>query len=170
MSRVAYVNGAYSAHGEAVVHIEDRGFQFADGVYEVWAVLGGKLAESMAESLRPLANGDGGGGGATGSALVPSGITTPTEASTSPAASPIDSSCPRRAGSGDSASAVPEASLTPGSLPSVMASPSGRPSPSTHDPCGVIPTATTSNRPGSRLRRMLPAETHEIACSELRPP
>ena len=45
MSRVAYVNGAYSAHGEAVVHIEDRGFQFADGVYEVWSVFGGRLAD-----------------------------------------------------------------------------------------------------------------------------
>ena len=45
MSRVAYVNGAYSAHGEAVVHIEDRGFQFADGVYEVWSVFDGRLAD-----------------------------------------------------------------------------------------------------------------------------
>ena len=45
MSRVAYVNGAYSPHGEAVVHIEDRGFQFADGVYEVWSVFNGKLAD-----------------------------------------------------------------------------------------------------------------------------
>ncbi len=45
MSRVAYVNGQYVAHGQAVVHIEDRGFQFADGVYEVWAVFGGKLAD-----------------------------------------------------------------------------------------------------------------------------
>lgn len=46
MSRIAYVNGAYVRHGEAAVHIEDRGFQFADGVYEVWAVFGGKLADS----------------------------------------------------------------------------------------------------------------------------
>ncbi|VXB59932.1 D-amino-acid transaminase [Brevundimonas sp. G8] len=45
MSRVAYVNGAYSAHGEAVVHIEDRGFQFADGVYEVWSVFDGRLVD-----------------------------------------------------------------------------------------------------------------------------
>lgn len=45
MSRVAYVNGAYSAHGQAVVHIEDRGFQFADGVYEVWSVFDGRLAD-----------------------------------------------------------------------------------------------------------------------------
>jgi len=45
MSRVAYVNGAYSPHGQAVVHIEDRGFQFADGVYEVWSVMEGRLAD-----------------------------------------------------------------------------------------------------------------------------
>ncbi len=45
MSRVAYVNGAYQPHGEAVIHVEDRGFQFADGVYEVWSVFDGKLAD-----------------------------------------------------------------------------------------------------------------------------
>jgi D-alanine transaminase len=45
MSRVAYVNGAYRPHGQSVVHIEDRGFQFADGVYEVWGVFGGRLAD-----------------------------------------------------------------------------------------------------------------------------
>jgi len=45
MSRVAYVNGAYRPHGQAVVHIEDRGFQFADGVYEVWAVFDSRLAD-----------------------------------------------------------------------------------------------------------------------------
>ncbi|VTO15110.1 D-amino-acid transaminase [Brevundimonas vancanneytii] len=45
MSRVAYVNGIYQPHGQAVVHIEDRGFQFADGVYEVWSVFDGKLAD-----------------------------------------------------------------------------------------------------------------------------
>ena len=35
MSRIAYVNGRYVPHGRAAVHIEDRGYQFADGVYEV---------------------------------------------------------------------------------------------------------------------------------------
>lgn len=45
MSRIAYVNGVYQPHGQAVVHIEDRGFQFADGVYEVWAVFDGLLAD-----------------------------------------------------------------------------------------------------------------------------
>jgi D-alanine transaminase len=45
MSRVAYVNGRYRPHGEATVHVEDRGFQFADGVYEVWSVFEGRLAD-----------------------------------------------------------------------------------------------------------------------------
>ena len=45
MSRVAYVNGQYLAHGEATIHVEDRGFQFADGVYEVWSVFDGRLAD-----------------------------------------------------------------------------------------------------------------------------
>jgi D-alanine transaminase len=45
MGRIAYVNGRFVPHGEAVVHIEDRGYQLADAVYEVWAVFGGKLAD-----------------------------------------------------------------------------------------------------------------------------
>jgi len=45
MSRIAYVNGQYQPHGRATVHIEDRGFQFADGVYEVWSVFDGRLAD-----------------------------------------------------------------------------------------------------------------------------
>ena len=45
MSRVAYVNGQYLPHGEATIHVEDRGFQFADGVYEVWSVFDGRLAD-----------------------------------------------------------------------------------------------------------------------------
>lgn len=35
MTRIAYVNGRYVDHREARVHVEDRGYQFADGVYEV---------------------------------------------------------------------------------------------------------------------------------------
>ncbi|MEJ0045586.1 MAG: aminotransferase class IV [Rhodospirillales bacterium] len=35
MSRIAYVNGAYRPLRDASVHVEDRGYQFADGVYEV---------------------------------------------------------------------------------------------------------------------------------------
>ncbi len=45
MGRIAYVNGQYLAHGAASVHIEDRGYQFADAVYEVWALFDGRLAD-----------------------------------------------------------------------------------------------------------------------------
>jgi D-alanine transaminase len=52
MSRVAYVNGRFVPHGQAVVHIEDRGFQLADGVYEVWAVMDGKLSDAEGHFAR----------------------------------------------------------------------------------------------------------------------
>ncbi|RTL54675.1 MAG: D-amino-acid transaminase [Bradyrhizobiaceae bacterium] len=45
MSRIAYVNGQYRALRDACVNIEDRGYQFADGVYEVCEVRGGKLVD-----------------------------------------------------------------------------------------------------------------------------
>ena len=45
MARVAYVNGRFMPHYAARVHVEDRGFQFADGVYEVVAVQGGRLVD-----------------------------------------------------------------------------------------------------------------------------
>ena len=45
MSRIAYVNGEYVPHGHAAVHIEDRGYQFSDGVYEVIAVRGAALID-----------------------------------------------------------------------------------------------------------------------------
>lgn len=45
MSRVAYVNGRYLPHRAAAVHVEDRGYQFADGVYEVIAVRSGRLID-----------------------------------------------------------------------------------------------------------------------------
>jgi D-alanine transaminase len=45
MSRIAYVNGRYVPHREAAVHVEDRGYQFADGVYEVTAVRNGELVD-----------------------------------------------------------------------------------------------------------------------------
>ena len=45
MSRIAYVNGRYRPHRDAVIHIEDRGYQFADGVYEVCEVTGGRLVD-----------------------------------------------------------------------------------------------------------------------------
>lgn len=46
MSRWAYVNGRFVRHGDAAVHIEDRGYQLGDGIYEVWAVIGGRLIDS----------------------------------------------------------------------------------------------------------------------------
>jgi len=46
MPRIAYVNGRYVDHRQAMVNIEDRGFQLADGVYEVWAVFGGRLGDA----------------------------------------------------------------------------------------------------------------------------
>ena len=45
MSRIAYVNGRYVPHRQAQVHIEDRGYQFSDGIYEVIAVEGGNLVD-----------------------------------------------------------------------------------------------------------------------------
>ncbi|MDZ4381500.1 MAG: D-amino-acid transaminase [Parvibaculum sp.] len=60
MSRIAYVNGRYLRHAEASVHIEDRGYQFADGIYEVCGIRGGKLMderlhlERLQRSLREL--------------------------------------------------------------------------------------------------------------------
>jgi D-alanine transaminase len=45
MSRVAFVNGRYLPYRAAAVHIEDRGYQFADGVYEVCEVRGGHIVD-----------------------------------------------------------------------------------------------------------------------------
>ena len=45
MPRIAYVNGRYVAHADAAVHIEDRGYQFADGVYEVCEVARGFIVD-----------------------------------------------------------------------------------------------------------------------------
>ncbi|TIU84915.1 MAG: D-amino acid aminotransferase, partial [Mesorhizobium sp.] len=45
MPRIAYVNGRYVVHSQASVHIEDRGYQFADGVYEVCEVASGHIVD-----------------------------------------------------------------------------------------------------------------------------
>lgn len=45
MPRVAYVNGTYVRHAEAAIHVEDRGYQFADGVYEVCEVRHGFIID-----------------------------------------------------------------------------------------------------------------------------
>ena len=52
MGRIAYVNGLYVPHGEASVHVEDRGYQLADGVYEVWAIMDGRLADAEGHFVR----------------------------------------------------------------------------------------------------------------------
>jgi D-alanine transaminase len=60
MSRFAYVNGRYVPLREAMVNVEDRGYQFSDGVYEVCEVRGGRLVderrhmERLARSLSEL--------------------------------------------------------------------------------------------------------------------
>jgi D-alanine transaminase len=57
LSRIAYVNGRYLPHAAASVHVEDRGYQFADGVYEVCEVRGGRLVDErrhMARLVRSL--------------------------------------------------------------------------------------------------------------------
>lgn len=48
MSHVAYVNGRYVPHRQASVHVEDRGYQFADGVYEVIFVADGVFVDEDA--------------------------------------------------------------------------------------------------------------------------
>lgn len=58
MSRIAYVNGRYLPFRDAKIHVEDRGFQFADAVYEVCEVRGGRLVDErrhMARLERSLA-------------------------------------------------------------------------------------------------------------------
>ncbi len=45
MLRIAYVNGIYQRHDHALVHVEDRGYQFADGVYEVCEVARGMIVD-----------------------------------------------------------------------------------------------------------------------------
>jgi len=52
MPRIAYVNGRYVPHGEAAVHVEDRGLQFADSVYEVVAVVDGRPVDEEGHMVR----------------------------------------------------------------------------------------------------------------------
>ena len=47
MSRISYVNGRYYPHKEVSVHVEDRGYQFADGVYEVILVKNRLLVDEI---------------------------------------------------------------------------------------------------------------------------
>jgi D-alanine transaminase len=52
MTRTAWIDGAFVPLAEAKVSVEDRGFLFADGVYEVTAVLDGRLVDSAAHMAR----------------------------------------------------------------------------------------------------------------------
>ncbi len=52
MSRIAYVNGQYLPHTAAAVHIEDRGYQFSDGIYEVCSVFGGRIFDFEPHAAR----------------------------------------------------------------------------------------------------------------------
>lgn len=52
MSRIAYVNGLYVPLRDASVHVEDRGFQFADSVYEVCEVRDGRLVDETRHTAR----------------------------------------------------------------------------------------------------------------------
>ena len=52
MSRIAYVNGRYMPRHVATVHIEDRGYQFSDGVYEVCEVREGRLVDERLHMTR----------------------------------------------------------------------------------------------------------------------
>ena len=52
MSRIAYVNGRYLPLRQATVHIEDRGYQFSDGVYEVCEVRDGYVIDQRRHLAR----------------------------------------------------------------------------------------------------------------------
>jgi D-alanine transaminase len=52
MARIAYVNGRYLPFRDAKVHVEDRGYQFADAVYEVCEVRGGRLVDERRHLAR----------------------------------------------------------------------------------------------------------------------
>jgi D-alanine transaminase len=52
MTRIVYVNGSFLPENEATVSIFDRGFLFADGVYEVTSVLDGKLIDFASHATR----------------------------------------------------------------------------------------------------------------------
>jgi D-alanine transaminase len=52
MGRIAYVNGRFVPQRDAMVHIEDRGYQLADAVYEVWSLFDGRLADAEGHFAR----------------------------------------------------------------------------------------------------------------------
>jgi D-alanine transaminase len=52
LARIAYVNGLYMPRGDAMVHVEDRGYQFSDGVYEVCEVRDGRIVDERRHMAR----------------------------------------------------------------------------------------------------------------------
>lgn len=60
MMGIVYINGRYRPYAEASVHFEDRGYQFADGIYEVIYIYGGHLIDGhlhldrLSDSLQAL--------------------------------------------------------------------------------------------------------------------
>jgi D-alanine transaminase len=52
MARIVYVNGRYLPYAQAGVHVEDRGFQFADAIYEVCEVSGGQIVDETRHMQR----------------------------------------------------------------------------------------------------------------------
>lgn len=52
MTRIVYVNGRYLPYAQARVHAEDRGFQFADAIYEVCEVKDGRLVDETRHLAR----------------------------------------------------------------------------------------------------------------------
>lgn len=52
MSKISYVNGRYVQHQDAFVHMEDRGYQFGDGVYEVMAFYNRKMLDGAPHMQR----------------------------------------------------------------------------------------------------------------------
>ncbi len=52
MSRIVYVNGRYVPYAEAHVHVEDRGFQFADSIYEVCEIRDGRIIDESRHLAR----------------------------------------------------------------------------------------------------------------------
>jgi len=52
MSRIVYVNGEYLPEADAQISVFDRGFLFADGIYEVTSVLNGQLIDNQGHLTR----------------------------------------------------------------------------------------------------------------------
>ncbi len=52
MTRLAYIDGSFLPHGFATTHIEDRGYQFSDSVYEVVPIINGRLIDLTGHMIR----------------------------------------------------------------------------------------------------------------------